>query len=298
MTIVALAVAKSSSGPSAAQISTVIDGMDLSDNSRVQYQRDIRVFGTWLDGRALYPNVLFDYKKHLRGSRNDLSTGTKAKYLAVARSLLRELYRLQVLPVDVTANVKGLKVTRQHKRTPITGDEISRVFDFLDSIDADPRARVIIALMYFQGLRRVEVCRLFVDHFDHQAKTLSVLGKGKDDHEAIDLHPRMVAILSGYLTTMGIKSGPLFPSRENLGQGLTSNMIWRIAYGVHRRLGLDGRNLHSYRKAFTTRLIQTGMPLLDVMTYTRHASLEMLSIYYQRLEKAKTLPAYYEAFSV
>ena len=274
---------------------TVLDGMDLSDSSRRQYLREIRVFANWLAGSALYPNVLRDFKKHLK-ARTDIGAGTKAKYLNVARSFLREAFRLQLLPVDITANVKGIRVTRQHKRKPITDDEIARVFEFLDSEAADPRARVIIALMYLQGLRRVEVGRLRVDHYDRHGRTLMVRGKGHDDLLSVDLHPRMANILDAYLKESGLKSGPLLPSREKPGEKLSSSMIWRIAFGVHRKLGLDARNLHSYRKAFVTRLIRTNMPLLDVMTYSRHQTVEMLSIYYRRLEKEKTLPTYYAAF--
>jgi integrase len=129
------------------------------------------------------------------------------------------------------------------------------------------------------------------------ASTLAVKGKGKDDTERVDLHPRMAAILTDYLNAAKLKSGPLLPSRESITNGLSSSMVWRIAIAVHRKLGLNGRNLHSYRKAFVTKLIRTGLPLLDVASYSRHASLEMLNVYYNRMEKQKTLPTYYEAFS-
>lgn len=278
-------------------VANVLDGMDVSENTRIQYRRELRVFLGWLGSAPLHPNVLLDFKKALL-ARSDLSSGSKAKYLSVARSFLRELYRLQLLPVDVTANVRGIHVTRTHKRSALTDEEVRRVFGFLNDAAADPRAKVIIGLMFFQGLRRVEVCRLRVEDFDRDAKTLAVRGKGKDDWEPVDLHPRTVALLSDYLTTTGLKSGPIFPSRRTPGSGLSSSAIWRIAMaGVHQRIGLGDRNLHSWRKTFVTRLIQSGMSLLEVQGYSRHSSVQMLQVYYQRLEKQKTLPAYYAAFS-
>jgi integrase len=277
-------------------VNGVLDGMDISENSRTQYRRELRFFFGWLGGSALHPNVLLDFKKHLKAC-SDLSPGTQAKYLSVARSFLRELYRRQLLPVDVTANVKGIRAARTHKRSALTDDEVRRVFDYLDSDAPDPRAKVIIGLMYFQGLRRIEIARLRVEDFDRHGATLAVQGKGQDDREKVDLHPRAVALLSEHVTRNAIKSGPLLPSPKCPGKPLSSSAIWRIAMeGVHRKLGLADRNLHSYRKTFVTRLIQTGMTLLEVQGYSRHRSVEMLQVYYQRLEKQKTLPVYYRAF--
>jgi site-specific recombinase XerC len=140
MALLPALVSAPSPGIAADQIRIVIDGMDLSECSRVQYQREIKTFSNWLGTAPFYPNVLLDFKKALK-ARSDLSAGTKGKYLAVARSFLRELYRLQILPMDVTANVKGIKANHQHKKTPISDDEIARVFEFLNSGDADPRPR-------------------------------------------------------------------------------------------------------------------------------------------------------------
>lgn len=276
-------------------VGAIIDGMDVAEATRGQYRREIRVFLEWLDGGSLHPNTLVAFKKHLK-ARTDIGAGTKAKYLSVARAFLRELYRLQLIPTDITTNVKGIGVTRQHKRSPLNEDEIHRVFAYLNSDDADPRARVIIALMYLQGLRRVEVARLRVEDFDRESKTLAVLGKGKDDYERVDLHPRMVELLVAYLKAEGRKSGPLLASPYRDGAHLSSNAIWRIAMRAHRAVGLSDRNLHGWRKSFTTRLIRTGMNLMEVQGFTRHASVQMLQVYYQRLEREKTLPTYYQAF--
>jgi site-specific recombinase XerD len=162
LTLLPALVSPPSPGLAAEQIRIVIDGMDVSDSTRVQYQREIKVFANWLGAAPFYANVLLDFKMALR-ARSDLSGGTKAKYLMVARSFLRELYRLRILPMDVTVNVKGIRTNHSHKKTPISDEEIARVFEFLNSDAADPRARLIIALMYFLGFRRIEVCRLFVE---------------------------------------------------------------------------------------------------------------------------------------
>lgn len=274
---------------------SVINSMDISECTRLQYQREVRHFLLWLGAGQLYPNVLLDYKKHLK-SRADIGTGTKAKYLAVARALFRELYRLGLIPVDVTVGIKGFKVSRAHKRTPLSDTDIAAAMHFISDASENSRDRAILALLLYQGLRRVELTRLRVDDFSEGLRTLLVMGKGQDDRCPVDLHPRSVEVLSTYLSAVPLKSGPMFPSPRDASASLSSSAVWRIVMRAHSKLGLTQRNVHAWRKAFTTRLIQSGMNLLEVQGYTRHASLQMLQIYYNRLESVKTLPAYYAAF--
>jgi integrase/recombinase XerD len=274
-------------------VRSIIDSIDVSANTRSQYKRDIRHFLDWVGSNPLYPNVLLDFKRFLEG-RSDIGTGTKSKYLTVSRVVLGELYRLQVIPVDVTKGVKSFRVTRTHKRSPITDEEVKSVWDHLESTQDDPRTKVIVGLMYFQGFRRIEVARLTVEDFDPSSQTLMVLGKGRDDKELVHCHPRLVEILTTYLTETGLRSGPLFPSSRS-DRGLSSNMIWRKVNKVHGILGIR-TNVHGYRKVFTSKLIDSGMNLLDVRSFTRHKDLTQLQTYYDRLNHQKSLPRYYEVF--
>lgn len=278
-----------------AAISELLTGMDVSENTREQYGRDIRHFLRWLAGRDLYRNVLVDFKGHLKAQKG-IAAGTKAKYLTVARAFLKESYRVGLLPVDVTANVRGIRVSRLHKRSPILDLDIKRVFRQLALPGSDARAALIITLMFYQGLRRIEISRLEVEDFDSVNRTLTITGKGRDDSEKVDLHPYVCAALTTYIDG-GVKSGPLFPSSHAPTKNLTSNMIYRLVMQVHVEAGVKA-NPHAWRKAFTTRLIaKSGLSLPEIQTFTRHASLSMLSVYYNRMKREESLPSYYAAFA-
>src|SRR6266566_1960541 len=142
MTSLAVVVRDELDGSLLAQVNQVIEALDLSESTRRQYKREVLPFLTWLGPSPLHPNILLDYKRHLQ-SRTDIGAGTKSKYLTVARVFLRELYRLRVIPVDVTAGIRSLRMTRLHKRSPISDEEVQRIWAYLDSPDADPRVRVI-----------------------------------------------------------------------------------------------------------------------------------------------------------
>jgi len=278
------------------KVAAIFQQMDLSESTIAQYQSESVVFISWLEKRTLHLGTLLEWKKYLKG-RPDLAIATKAKQLTIARCLFREMYRLGLLPKDLSVGVRGFKVKKLHRTTPITEAELSCVLGYIETDTADPRARVAITLMYRQGLRRVELARLQIEDIDLSKKTARVLGKGQDDYTPIDLHPITVSVLDAYLVSNDLKSGPLFPSPYKPGLSLTENAIWRLITKVHDKFGINATP-HAYRKAFVTALIQrTNLNILEVAEYTRHASVETVRIYYSRLDKEKTLPAYYDALS-
>jgi integrase/recombinase XerC len=277
-------------------IRRAFEGIGVSETTRVQYERSVIPFIKWVGKRPLHQNILLDWKRHLQ-SKTDIGTGTKNKYLTVSRVFLRELNRTGILP-HLNQEIKTFRVTKVHKRLPLTDDDVRNVLSYLDGDSVDSRTRVIVGLMYYQGLRRIEVSRLSVDDFNRGDQTLLVWGKGRDDKELVDLHPRMVTILVNYLKEQNLKSGsPLFPSvrRRQVGS-LSSNMIWRLVTAVHKELGIH-KNLHSYRKVFTSKLIDSGLNLLEVRQYTRHRDVTQLQVYYDRIDKNRTLTTYYKMFS-
>lgn len=270
--------------------------LDVSKETRIQYKRAIRPFLDWIEHNngQLDPTTLIRWKRHLQ-SRNDLGSGSKNKFLTVARVLLRELHKWypQHFP-NLATGVKGFQVTRLHKRQPLSDGDLKQIWEYLD-VNGDARTRVIVGLLYFQGLRRVELTRLRVEDCHPSTRTLFVHGKGRDDKESVDLHPKMVALLVDYLDGTNLKSGWLLPSPRTK-RSLSSNMIWRIVTHVHQTLGIT-TNVHGYRKAFTSKLIDSGLNLLEVRAYTRHKQTSMLQVYYDRLDKQRTLQTYYDTFT-
>lgn len=271
--------------------------LDVSENTRTQYKRVIRPFLNWIDDNngQIDPTTLIRWKRHLQ-SRNDLGSGSKNKLLTVARVFLRELHKWYPhrFP-NLTTGVKGFQISQLHKRQPLSDDDLKRIWEYLD-VNGDPRTRVIVGLLYFQGLRRVELTRIRVEDFHPSTRTLFVQGKGRDDRESVDLHPNTVQLLGDYLEQTNLRSGWLIPSPRT-DRALSSNMIWRIVTQVHQTLGIT-TNLHSYRKAFTSKLIDSGLNLLEVKAYTRHKDTSMLQVYYDRLDKKRTLNRYYIALEV
>ncbi len=279
----------------------ILDGLDVGDTTRSDYKARIPLFLEYVRDNGFNRDSFLQFKRCL-ASRKDISVPTKAKYLSVARVFLRELHRQGIAPVDVTVNVKSFQQTKKHKRYGLKQEEIGLLMEKLEAKPPSPenaRLRAIIALLVFQGLRQIEIIRLDVEDIELPRKTALIHGKGRDDKEPIDLHPRTVQSLGSYMDYCGIRSGALFVSRSNnsLNHRITTKSLREIVKGFLKELQIENTT-HGFRHYFTTKLIEHfSNDLLTVQKFTRHKSVETLQVYNDNISHRENLPKYYQAFN-
>lgn len=283
-----------------ASFRTIFDSLDISEDTKQDYLSRSPVFLGFVHTNGITRDLLLDYKQYLR-SRTDLSISTKNKQLAVARIILRELYRKGAISVDLSQGVKSFEQSNRHKVSGLTDGEVEKVCEFLRTADSTfsiVRQRAIVALLLFQGLRTVEVCRLDVSDIDIVNSTASVLGKGRDDKELIHLHPETVKALKEYLKRSPVKHGAAFYSLlgKRRYERLTTRGLRMIVTNLFEHLSID-RTVHGTRHWYTTRLIEEyKSDLARVAKYTRHRSLETLNVYNDSILTKADLPKYYSVF--
>jgi integrase/recombinase XerC len=258
------------------------------------YEKALRNFLAHVGEGDLNPNVLVDYKNWL-AAKVDTRVATKNLYLSAVRTVFRRAFELGLVKQDLSKSVKSFRLGQAHKRSPISDAEVRKVFAHLNE-KGDLRLLAVFNLLFRQGLRQAEIVRLAVEDVDYVAQTLRVLGKGRDDAELVPMHPRTAAALTAWAESAGLRSGYLFPSRKAAGRHLTVNMLYRLVMDVHSEVGIT-TNPHGWRKVFTSTLIDSGMNLLSVQRFTRHKSMTMLQVYYDRNEVHRLLPEYYEALN-
>lgn len=272
----------------------VFANTDLKPSTRTTYLRSIPVFASWLrdhDERH-DAGTLIRFKAWL-DQRVDIAPATKSVYLNAPRVLYRRLFELGIIDQNLAASVRGFQITRKHKKSPIADEQLARLHTFLAAKN-DARLTLLFDLLYRQGLRRNEVVNLRVADIDHDARTIAVLGKGRDDRETVNLHPATYDSLTAYIAATGLRDGFLFPSRAKQGKPITPLRLYQLVMAVHEELGITNAP-HAYRKAFTSKLIDAGMNLLTVQQFTRHRSLDMLKIYYDRIDQQKAMPVFIDA---
>lgn len=281
------------SPPIAEALSQVFALTDLKPSTRKTYEYATKHFTSWAQDRPLDPTILIAYKNYLRDNPK-LSAKTRSLYLAAARTIFRQLFSVGVLSFDASKLVRSFEVERAHKKPPITDAQVRRAFTYAHQRN-DTRLVLVLNLLYRQGLRQKEVVDIRVEHFNEETMTLSILGKGRDDRETIHLHPETVRSIREHLDAQGSKAGYVFPSREKKTH-IRTVTVYRLVKQIHNACRISN-SPHSWRKAFTSRLIESGMNLLDVQSYTRHRSVAQLQVYFDRISFAKSLPAFYAAFS-
>lgn len=280
----------------------VIAALDVRTGTREKYTRNAADFVSFLkDNGGLHYNIYRAYKKHLQ-SITSLSAKTKNVRLAAAKVLLSEMYtHYRLLPFDLSAGVKFFQVSQAHVRDGLTAKEARKVLAEIGKLKGPTKTRLtaVFALLAWQGLRQYEVCNLQAEDLHLADKQLSVLGKGRDDREKIDLHPATVKALQAYCDAFQVKSGPLFFSLSgNRKDRLSERSVRRMFSGLFARAGIEGRTVHGFRHYFVTELLSSKkFDLFEIAKFSRHKTVSTLQRYDDRKKRKELLPAFYSVFS-
>jgi len=281
-------------------IKNIFEHLDISENTKNEYKRKIGIFIDFINKQGFNRNSFLEFKKKL-SEKVDYSVSTKNKYLIVSKVFLKELNRQGLLSVDITQNVKSFSQSKKHKRDGLNDDEIIKLTSYLQTLQStknNTRLKAIFSFLIFQGLRQCELTRLKFQDVDLINKTAFVKGKGQDDKELINLHPKTVKNIENYLKINYIADGFLFPSKsnKNLNNQLTVRGLSKMIKAILNELNIQ-KNVHGFRHYFTTKLIKSYKgDLLEVARYTRHKSLETLQIYNDNIKFKEDLPRYYKVF--
>jgi site-specific recombinase XerD len=278
----------------------VFNSLDVREATRYEYNNRIKHFLGYIDKRGpLDINILLEYKRSLAASEH-YSISSKNKYLSCAKVFLRECYRLGLLPRDISSSVKCFQQDKKHKKFGLDDVDVAKVRQWLGDNPERYREQAMLCLLLFQGLRQAEICNIRRGDVHLADRTLLILGKGRDDKEAVYLHPDTINALRAYLkSSKAADIEYLFVSkRAHSANGrLTERGLRQIIKRVFDKLGID-KDVHGCRHYFTTKLI-ASMPgeLTTVAKFTRHRSLEMLSVYNDALLMEHDVQKFYAAFS-
>ena len=165
----------------------------------------------------------------------------------------------------------------------------------LDAIDGSPlvaaRATLIVRLLYSMALRRGEICELHIRDYNRHARTLSILGKGKSEREALTVPSVVAQALDTYLALRGpvAPSEPLLVNFDHAskGAGLSGRSVARIIDDLGVAAGLGHSHPHGLRHAaITEALDQTNGDVRSVAAFSRHANIQTVMYYDDRRRDA------------
>jgi integrase/recombinase XerC len=283
----------------------IISQIDASDKTIKKYQTDVKLFIEFINQSGISIDTFRQYKKHLKELQS-ISVKTKNGKLVAAKVLLKEVIAKGFFPTDITSNVKGFKISQEHVKDGLNAEEVKRCKDVIDSIHNTEKRTKLQAMFYlfaFQGLRQFELAALTIEDLKLSDDFILVTGKGRDDKERIDLHPKTKEALQNYLTSTGKKSGFIFTSESNnskaKAEGISTRALRMIFSDIFKAANIENRSLHGFRHYFVTTFLEAvNGDILTTQRFSRHKSITAVKMYDDRKKKKELLPMFYKAFAV
>jgi integrase/recombinase XerC len=224
--------------------------------------------------------VTLSYRHALQQKK--LSPATQNRRIASLRSLLK-LARF----VGVTDTTIELKPVPQEKYRDTSGPGREGFLQMLAILEEKLttkalRDRAILRLLYDLALRRFEVVSLDLRHYDPKRGTLSILGKGRQHRQTLQLPAQTRAAIDAWIEKRGREAGALFtnldPARKGDGR-LTDDGLYLMIKELGKKIGLEVRPHGLRHAAITDALDATQGNVRAVQRFSRHKDLRILTQY-------------------
>ena len=148
----------------------------------------------------------------------------------------------------------------------------------------------MVALLGSCGLRRSEATSLDLSHFDEEAGTLRVRGKG-DKERLVYLGREALRVLLDWLGVRGADPGPLLCPVSKAGcvelRRLSDQAVYNALRKRAREAHVRAFSPHDLRRTCITNMLDRGGDLSVVQDIAGHSSLSTTKIYDRRGEAAK-----------
>jgi len=240
-----------------------LDSLDRSFGNRPLNQFTKRAIERWLE------------------TLGNLAPSSRRNHLGAARGFSEWLVERKLIASNPCDRIKAIRQPRSVPRAMPQAD-IAKLYRVLP----DLRARAIVTLMVYCGLRCVEVSRLQVTDYDPDAGLLRVTGKGMHERE-LPVPSEVARVLGLYLSSVGVVAGPLIRSTSNPARGLSAETIstymsrWMWEAGV-KQGRWDGRSAHALRHTAGSDVLDQCGDLRVVQAMLGHEHLSSTSIYLRR----------------
>lgn len=196
---------------------------------------------------------------------------------------------------NVAQNIKGAKISREHKKDYLTGKQVKAVMEDIgqDGTSAK-RDYAIFALMITGGLRTIEVSRANIEDLRilGDSTVLYLQGKGQDERtDYVKLPDPVEKAIRAYLKCReNLKEGqPLFASTSNNNQGgrVTTRTISGIVKSRLQAAGYNSDRLtaHSLRHTAANLNLRNGGTLEETQQLLRHSNITTTMIYIHSMNR-------------
>lgn len=263
-----------------------LDYIDVTQKSIDTYKRGLKSFFLYMKSKGIKNPTredLIDYRETLKTDGHSLSTVNT--YLISIRNFFKWL-EYEDIYKDISKNIKGVTVSREHKREPLTKEQIDLVLKNVENT----REKVIFLLGLCCGCRANEICNIQIRDFVKKGDKilLYLLGKARDgkvDYVVVD--NTLYDLILKYVDEYNITNYLITSTYKNDGSKVTNKTIRFIVKQMLRRVGIDSElySCHSLRHSFATLNLLDGKNIREVSKALRHKNLATTEIYAHDIEQ-------------
>lgn len=268
------------------------------------YQHDLGCFSSFLgatsieglsdrflvldQGAANYE--VLRYRNHLVDK--GLSSSTVNRRLATIRSLTK-LARV-IGMINWHVEVQNIR-NESYRDTSGPGIEAFKIMIEKASKSSDiksQRNQALLRVMFDLALRASELCSLNLSDLELNRSRISVKGKRDRQPRLLTISPETKAVLSNWIKVRGNHEGPLFPSlnRSSVNSPMTRQALYQIVKKYGELADVKTRP-HGIRHLSITEACkcanEAGIPLEEVLNFSRHSSVSTLMIYRDQIEDSQ-----------
>lgn len=271
--------------------------LDVSPKTVETYARALKSFFRWLSAQGIDAPARDDvlaYRLALAAAGKQANTINI--YMAAVRVFFAWTEAEGLYP-DVAAKVKGVKISRVHKKDYLTASQARDIIRTIDPrTERGLRDLALFVITVTCGLRTIEAARADVGDLTTAGghTVLAIQGKGFADKGAfVKIDPAAEKILRRYLQHRGKlpADAPLFASvsNQNAGQRMTTRAISGTLKACMQAAGYDSTRLtaHSLRHTAVTLALIAGRDLAEVQEFARHANISTTMIYNHALDQER-----------
>jgi len=236
----------------------------------------------------LCPELILNFLVYLEQECKNTAR-TRNLRLATLKSfskMIRFLY-----PANHQIADRILNIPQKRTQKPLIGflnqEEILQVFAAVDVRRKDGlRDYCLLHLLYDSGARASEIATLCLDDFDHQQKTISLLGKG-NRYRMIELWPITADLINLYIAKYRHPSKPLYRHRlfiNQRGEAFTRHGINRLCK-KYLSQALTPKRIkqlqpaHCFRHSCAVNMIRSGHPVSDIKNRLGHEHVQSTMVY-------------------
>ncbi len=289
---------------------------DLQYSQRTidSYTRDVEKFFVFLNEQGLKMDEV-DLQVIRNFLTEELNSGVSKRSCKRRLSSLRKFYKYMLKLGYVKENwFVFISTPKTDKRYPqiLYPDQVEKIFE-LNAQRTDflaPRDQAILYMLYYTGIRAMELVNLRMDSVDLRQRMIRVLGKGNKER-LVPFTLECRKSLENYIDNVRpilLAKQPILTDKDkreeepyilffsDKGRKLTTRGLEYILDSIEKKTGsFVGLHPHILRHSFATHLLENGADLRVIQELLGHANLNATQIYTHVSEEAMK-ETYFDAF--